>query len=53
MKIIAKQPLFQFGVMAYKGQTVEVDDKTGKKLVGEGFAEAVKDAKEKPKKAKK
>ncbi len=53
MKVLAKQPLFQFGVTAYKGQEVEVDQKTGNKLIDEGFAVAVKDANEKPKRAKK
>lgn len=38
MKIVAIQPLFQFGVSAYKGQEVEVSDKLGKDLVSKGWA---------------
>ena len=51
MKILAKQPLFQFGISAYKGQEVEVEAKTGKDLVKRGFASEV-DAKPKAKKGK-
>ena len=52
MKILAKQPLFQFGVSAYKGQEVEVEAKTGKDLVERGFASEV-NATVKTKKVKK
>jgi hypothetical protein len=53
MKVLAKQPLFQYGVSAYKGQEVEVDEKSAKMLIEKGFAEAVKVADTKPEKAKK
>lgn len=49
MKIKSIQPLFQFGIKAYKDEEVVVDDKLGKRLVKLGFAEAL----EKPKKKEK
>jgi len=51
MKILAIEPLFQFGISAYKGQEVEVEAKTGKDIVERGFASEV-DAKPKAKKGK-
>jgi hypothetical protein len=38
MKIIALQPLGQYGVPCYKGSEVEVSDDLGKRLIIEGFA---------------
>ena len=38
MKILALQPLGQFGVPCYKGTEVEVSDELGKKLVEGGYA---------------
>ena len=52
MKVLAKQPLFQFGVLAYKGQEVEVSDKLGKELVESGFATEIKAEKKQGRKAK-
>ena len=45
MKVLAKTPLFQFGINAYKGATVEVDAKTGKQLADGGFATEIKERK--------
>jgi len=52
MKVLAKQPLFQFGVLAYKGQEVEVSDKLGEELVELGFATEIKAEKKQGRKAK-
>jgi len=52
MKVIAKQPLFPFGVLAYKGQQAEVSDKLGKELVELGFATEIKAEKKRGRKAK-
>lgn len=50
MKIVAIEPLFQYGVSAYKTQEVEVSDELGKELVSKGVATEVKAEKKATKK---
>jgi hypothetical protein len=52
MKVLAKHPLFQFGIQAYKGAEAEVSDKLGKELVELGFATEIKTEKKQGRKAK-
>lgn len=52
MKVLAKHPLFQFGIQAYKGAEAEVSDKLGKELVELGFAEAIEAENKRGRKAK-
>ena len=52
MKVLAKQPLFQFGILAYKGQEAEVSDKLGEELVELGFATEIKAERKRGRKAK-
>lgn len=42
MKIKATNPLFQYGVSAYKGQEVEVNAETGKTIIENGHGIEVK-----------
>lgn len=49
MKVLALQPLGQFGIPCYKGTEVEVSDELGKKLIKGGFAKELESTKTKAK----